>query len=102
MEVEIGYDVYNVVFEEEPKDDDGSALDGYYSHEHSQISITTKATPRRQKQLLLHEVLHGISDILNIGLEEKQIDTLSVGLLLFLWNNKDLIDTISDKDKPLE
>lgn len=103
MKVKIGYDVYDIILEDEPLDDKNKVVDGYFSQQDNTINITTAVGVRRQKQILIHEILHGISDmVFDLHLTEKQVENLSVGLLMLIWDNKELIDLIQKETKPLE
>jgi hypothetical protein len=55
---------------------------GKYSESKSSITITSSRNVGKEKKLrtFIHEVLHGINEDRNIGLEENQIDCMSGGL----------------------
>lgn len=102
MTVKIGYEDYSVVFKPSIIHN-GEAVDGLHDSETSEIEIAEKLSPRRKKQRLLHEAIHGMEVIYNIDeLTEEQVDTLAMGVLSFIWDNPELIKKIQKKDEPLE
>jgi flagellar assembly factor FliW len=67
----------------------------------SQNTIDLKEGMQFEKgqEVLLHEVLHAISDLMEIGLKEKQVSTLAVGVYQFLKDN-DFVVQQSKKSLP--
>lgn len=64
------------------------ALLGQITYADSQIRVYDFAGTYDSTQLLWHEILHGISSQLNVGLEEKQIDLMATGVANVLIDNK--------------
>lgn len=58
------------------------------------IELQTKMTPQRENEVILHESLHAIDEIMTTGLSEIQINTLGVLLTSFIADNKTLIQKI--------
>lgn len=51
------------------------------------IELHTKNTDDRNRETLMHEVLHAVSDIYAAGMDEGQVNTLAFGLTQLLRDN---------------
>ena len=54
---------------------------GFIKYDYRKIFINIGETPNSKKEILIHEILHGISDHANLKLSEKKIKILAN----FLW-----------------
>ncbi len=64
---------------EEGLSPDGNDL-GNYEQEKALITIASDIDHRVQDYILAHEIVHAISDMLELGLTEQQVASLGVGL----------------------
>ena len=62
-------------------------LDGHYDDFTKTIEIDTKLHPETIQATLLHEAIHVISDHMHLGLSERQVRGLEVGISSFLRDN---------------
>ena len=60
---------------------------GLTRHYYQDICLTRELPPSELNQLFLHEVLHTIERHFNIKLEDQDVDRLSEGLCIFLFEN---------------
>lgn len=58
------------------------------------IEMKKGITPQRENEVLLHESIHAISDIMNLDLSENTVNSLGVSLTQFIKSNKQLINKI--------
>lgn len=83
----IGPYTYKVIEHDRLKDEDGTHCWGTIKYADGIINIETGHTPERTLTTLLHEVLHGLDDMADLGLKEKQVTRLAPVLALFLVEN---------------
>ena len=55
-----------------------------------QIEIKKTMIESMRQEVLLHEVIHGLSDIFAIGLSEEQVTGLAAGLYAFVLDNPEV------------
>jgi len=55
------------------------------------ISIRLQPSPEYNSDTMLHEIIHAVDEMLTLGLKEKQVHQLSVGLISVFTQNKDLM-----------
>ena len=62
------------------------------------IQIKSMITPQRENEVILHESLHAMSNIMNLELTENTINTLGVVLIDFIKrNDKFVIKILEDR-----
>lgn len=69
-----------------PRTDDRNAY-GFIVYAESKIVIDGDVEQQKAEQTLLHEVIHGISHALELGMKEHNVQSLSEMLYLFLKDN---------------
>jgi hypothetical protein len=96
--VKIGCAVFSVGFVDDLHDD-GHKLDGWIRYHDSQILIDSDCKAQRAKQVLWHEILHGICDCVAIDQPNEEALTAMANLLVdVLMCNPELVKlTVSDK-----
>jgi Zn-dependent peptidase ImmA (M78 family) len=97
MKVKIGYHTFEIVHQPEVLYESQPA-NGLYDEDNSKIFITDKISSQRQKYVLLHEVLHCVEDVYSVKLTEEQIKVLATGLIMFIQDNKDIVDYLSRQE----
>ena len=70
-----------------PRNVDAQNLRGQCNVEDCLIYITGEGDQQVMRETLVHEVLHAISERLNIGLDEEKVRNLSVGLDAVMADN---------------
>jgi hypothetical protein len=70
----------------------GDDLFGQIEYVPSKIRIFDGLGEFDRLQVLLHEIMHGVSVALQVGLDEKQIDLMATGLANTFLDNKMLKD----------
>ncbi len=76
--VKIGGITYRIVYAS--KVDDRDKYNGVIEYRSCEIRLRENVSEQRMKKVLLHEILHGIDDVANIGLTEQQTDAVASGL----------------------
>lgn len=76
----------------------GQACLGVCRSDNNEILIKTGLKPRVESEVLLHESIHAMSDIMNLELSEDQVNALAVLLLNYLSDNKKVTQKILDND----
>jgi|ETNvirnome_6_100_1030635.scaffolds.fasta_scaffold94011_1 Zn-dependent peptidase ImmA (M78 family) len=63
-----------------------------------ELSITLNPTipPEHQKVTLLHELIHGVDDMLDLGLSHKTVYCLSQAMLTIIRHNPGLVKWVED------
>jgi hypothetical protein len=51
-----------------------------------------------KKHTLLHELLHAVEQKLSLGMTEKQVDLMALGLLDLMRNNPELLAVFDDRE----
>jgi len=65
--------------------------DVYYGRcfkDQCRIEIATSHPAQIIDVALMHEYLHGIDEVYDVGLEESQVDRLATGIMAFLKDNR--------------
>mgnify|MGYP000929838193 FL=1 len=63
-------------------------LNGMIDHDNQIIYIKKSLPEEKKKEVLLHEVIHGISEALDMDLKEKAVQMLARSLYDFLTTNQ--------------
>jgi hypothetical protein len=96
--VKIGPMVYAVSIVERLQSDDGRKLDGHIVYSALSVKVDAALAPQMQRQVLWHEILHGIlsqSGLPDIGdKEEDLIDVLAYGIVGVLADNPELREPV--------
>jgi len=68
---------------------------GHINHKRKHIQINDELEhPTTHNEVLLHEVIHGLDYISDIGLEEDQVKALAGGLINFFNLNREFVEAI--------
>jgi hypothetical protein len=101
MKIKVGYLYYDIEELSFVETNGNILLNGECNHETLKISIKNSLVPSRKRQVLLHEILHAITDNLELHLTEEEIEMTSIGLSMFIVDNipfiKKLIKEVEDK-----
>jgi hypothetical protein len=81
----IGPHEYSVEFDHDIRMSDGH--NGQISYRKKYIKLDPAEGQSERQIILLHEVLHGISDVFRVGLSEEDNDRVATGLVMFLRDN---------------
>lgn len=84
--IKVGYKDYEVL-KVESLDDGTNLLYGEVIYDKEQIKISKNYCDNQQKCTLIHEVLHAIDNMNNIGLEEEQVIKLGKGIYQLIKDN---------------
>lgn len=66
---------------------DGSPIWGLYDDDRHIIHLSTGMEKSRKMEVFLHECIHAIDHIHNLGLTEKAVNLLGIELLAMMRNN---------------
>ena len=87
--IKIGGIEYSIELVEEAKDEvNGAEYIGRVLFKENKIKILSSYSEEKQYRTLLHEIIHVLDEDLKVGLEEKDICRLEVGLYQVLNDNK--------------
>ncbi|WP_167957958.1 hypothetical protein [Anaerosporobacter faecicola] len=89
--VKVGYKEYEVQMEKH-LDDETNLLYGCCYYEEETIKLCTKYTENQQKCTLVHELVHAIDNMNDIGLTEDQVVKLGKGLYQLIKDNPNMFD----------
>lgn len=70
---------------------------GLYYSAAQEIHLNTGMNPRRRGEVLIHEILHGIADMMNMNLkdeEERIVRSFALGLAQVMRDNQKLFTEI--------
>lgn len=92
---------YSLVFK--PSSDMEDAL-GLCISDKNIIQLREKMTPEKEAEVIIHESIHAISNMMEIGLKEKQVSALAVGVLALIKDNDCLLQQLTKPQQgtPLE
>lgn len=88
--VKIGYKDFEVNMVEDHVIDDGTICYGNIEYNKGNINVSTLHSEDQQKCTFIHECLHGIDDVFEIGLDEEQVRKTAKGIYTFMRDNPDL------------
>ena len=91
--LKIGWKIYDVV-EKEPNGDlimGGDLCYGKIQHDERKIFINSSYDAAQKITTLIHEAIHGIEDLMNLELEEKQVSAMANGIATLIADNPQLI-----------
>ncbi|ADL40306.1 hypothetical protein phiCTP1_gp5 [Clostridium phage phiCTP1] len=88
--VKIGFMDYLVSIYDHPIIDSGDVCYGTIGYESGNISIDGTVDKELQKCVLVHEIVHGIDDMCDIGLTEEQVVKLGKGLYQVIKDNPEM------------
>ncbi|AGK97400.1 hypothetical protein [Clostridium pasteurianum] len=101
--VKIGYKIFDVNKIETNVISDNKVCYGEIQYDNGIINISKKYSEDQQKCTFLHEVIHGIDDIFEIGLEEDQVRKIAKGIYLLIKDNSEIfMNNTFDKTQPLK
>lgn len=87
MEIKIGYRDYKVKFVSD-LNDGSKVLYGQVKWDEEIIELNQEVCENQKKCTLLHEVIHAIDEMEDIGLTEEQIVKLGKGMYKFIKDNE--------------
>ena len=90
-QIKIGWKTYDVEYAS-ARLNSGEELYGQINYDAGVITIRECSTPDQMKATLIHEVLHAISEMYGMGLEEKLVTDLANALYTVYKDNKDAND----------
>lgn len=74
-------------------DDEDSA--GEHRRDAQLIKVRVGQHPETLRETLLHEVIHAVEEQLDLGMKERQVHSLAIGLFQVLRENRDLVEFIT-------
>lgn len=98
QKVMIGSMPYHVCYPTFVKNENDENLFGECNHEKNTIYVADQYDKIRQKETLLHEIMHALDAWYNNNsIEEKHIEAMARGMFDFISNNKDVIEWIAER-----
>jgi hypothetical protein len=88
--IKIGNCHYAVKVHKILKDEKDRILYGRITYGSKTIRLN-KTFPKRMKESLLHEIVHGVDDFMDTGLTEKQVNQMAQGLHSVLIDNPHIL-----------
>lgn len=90
--VKIGHRTFKVV--EVECVDKHESLAGQINYYDSVIKIDSGLDKDHKKETLLHEIIHGVEDFMNLDLEENEVQQLGRGLMMVIKDNPRLLEVL--------
>lgn len=87
-----GYD-FKLVYKDNVLVDKDKCL-GCCISDSSVIQLKKNMKKEKKQEVILHESIHAMSDIMGLGLSEKTVNTLGVVIINYIKNNKKFIKQI--------
>ena len=78
---------FDVVYAQKPRDEDNVPAYGLTDHDKQAIIIDKTLRPEQEMTTIIHESLHGISEILKVKMSESDICRLENGIHNLLKHN---------------
>lgn len=100
--IKIGHIQYDITHEESLIGEDGEQLYGLILYQEQKIKLRKGLKPDREIEVLLHEIIHGISSENLLDLDEKTVNTLGNGLAQVLIDSPTLLDYIRQKKRRID
>lgn len=88
--IKIGGHIFEVIY----KDLTDIECIGLCKHHSNVIYVQPGLKPTREREVILHECVHAISEFMNLGLDESQVERLGEGLFMLLQDNTDIQWTV--------
>ena len=85
--IKIGWKNYKIVYTDEELYEDGEKILGSVNCDAAKIIIETRHGEDSSKVTLIHEVIHAMDDMYNVGLEEWQVEALSNAIYTTIKDN---------------
>ena len=86
----IAYKTYTIRAVKNPRYQ-GTDVNGLYNNHNNSISIRSSLNPSDKTQVILHELVHVIDEIFQIGLSEPKTDKVAQGFATLFTDNPDLM-----------
>ncbi len=87
--VKIGWKNYDVRYAEE-RLNSGNELFGQIDYQTCKITLREHNTQEQNECTLIHEILHGVSEMYGLNMEEEQVERLANALYTLLVDNERL------------
>ena len=84
--IKILYKEY-VIEQQENLHDSGGDLYGQIQYLPEKIFLNAASSEEQKKATLIHELIHGIDEMYNIGLKEKQVERLGNAFYMLIKDN---------------
>jgi Zn-dependent peptidase ImmA (M78 family) len=91
--VKIGWKRYNIRFAEE-RLNSGNELFGQIDYQTCTITLRGRNTQEQDECTLIHEILHGVSEMYGLNMEEEQVERLANALYTFLVDNEKTVQEV--------
>ena len=88
--VSILYKDYVIGTENRMRDENGAELYGQINYLEQTVTLSNAASLEQKKATLIHELIHGIDKMYNIGLKEKQVEKLGNGVYMLIRDNPEM------------
>lgn len=91
--VKILYKKYNIEIVDNLHDESND-LYGQIEYIQQEIRLNSGSSEEQQKATLIHEVIHGLDEMYNIGLKEKQVEKLGNAFYMLIRDNPDMFKEV--------
>lgn len=90
--VKIGPRTFRVQFEENLLDiEETQRLNGHILYDKAVIKIDSRLALVSQRLTMMHEIVHGIADYLDIDMSEKEVSLMASGITAMLMDNPEVV-----------
>ena len=84
------YKDYAIGTENHMRDETGTELYGQINYLEQTITLSNASSLEQKKAPLVHELIHGLDEMYNIGLKEKQVEKLGNGVYMLIRDNPEM------------
>lgn len=86
-DIQIAQYLFKIIEKEEHLFSNGMPIEGIIEYDELRIQIQKGLTPPKRLHVILHEIIHGLTDLYNVPFEEDQVDMLAIATTTFIVNN---------------
>ena len=88
--VSILFKKYTISHEKHMRNENGDQLYGQIDYMEQTITLNEAAGAEQQEATLVHEIIHGLDEMYDIGLKEKQVEKLGNAFYMLIRDNPEM------------
>ena len=88
--VDLLFKTYAIGYESGMRNEKGEMLYGQIDYIEQTITLNKAAKDEQAEATLIHEIIHGLDELYNIGLKEKQVEKLGNAFYMLIRDNPEM------------
>ena len=88
--VDLLFKNYAIGYESGMRNEKGEMLYGQIDYIEQTITLNKAAKDEQAEATLIHEIIHGLDELYNIGLKEKQVEKLGNAFYMLIRDNPEM------------